>query len=954
MRGVGYAVVASAAACVLVYGCNSELVTPVATSPTRHPTATPRKALIGGAQSGQWSAVFNWPIVGAHMSVLPDGRLLSWTSNDMNHTDNTPYVFVWDPANPSTFVQKPNAATDVFCSSHTFLTDGRLFVAGGHWDDNVGSKDGNIFDYQSSSWSSLPQMRAGRWYPSTVTLSSGEIGVASGSDENSQPNAIPEIWNGTNWRTLNGAPLAMPIYPWLHLAPDGRVFNAGPEQQTRYLNPSGDGEWVDAGKHIASTFRDYGTDVVYAPGKIIAIGGGDPPVNTAELVDLNVGTTWTSTASMKFARRQLNALVLADGKVLVVGGTNGPGFNNEAASILTPELWDPATGGWTSMSDMTIPRTYHSTAVLMPDARVLSAGGGRCGTCQVNHLDAQIFSPPYLFNSDGTVATRPTITSAPTPLNRGQSFTVLTPDAARITRATMARLPSTSHAFNMNQAFVSLSVTQVSGGVQLTAPPNPNLVPAGHYMLFLLDGNGVPSVAKIVQLLGFAPLPAPPAVPSAPSSLLASAASGTQINLKWNDNSTSESSFRIERCQGSGCSNFVEVAFVGANVSSYSNTGLTSGTSYSFRVRAMNAAGGSGYTNVASAGGGGSPNNPPVARFTWTCPTLQCTLDATTSTDDMGIASYKWDWGDGRSETKTLPTTRNTWATAGVYTVTLTVTDAGGLSNSTSQQVAVGTVPPPPNQPPTANFTSSCTNLSCTFTNTSTDDGTIASSSWTFGDGGTSTATSPSHGYGSAGTYSVSLTVTDDKGATNSTTKSVTVSTTPPPNTPPTANFTSSCTNLACSFTNTSTDPDGTIASSSWTFGDGSTSTATSPSHTYGSAGTYSVSLTVKDDKGASSSTTTKSVTVTASPPPPSITLTANGSKVKGVQQVDLSWTGATTSTVDLYRNGAVIASPANNTTTKSGTYHDNLNRKGSATYQYKVCQAGSTTVCSAVATVAF
>ena len=127
MRGLGYAAVATAATCVLLYGCNSELVTPVATTSTPQPAPTqPRKALAAAAQSGQWSAVFNWPIVGVHMSVLPDGRLLTWTSNTMDHTDNTPYVFYWDPANPSAFTQVPNALTDVFCSAHSFLVDGRL------------------------------------------------------------------------------------------------------------------------------------------------------------------------------------------------------------------------------------------------------------------------------------------------------------------------------------------------------------------------------------------------------------------------------------------------------------------------------------------------------------------------------------------------------------------------------------------------------------------------------------------------------------------------------------------------------------------------------------------------------------------------------------------------------------------------------------------------------------
>jgi PKD repeat protein len=914
MRGIGYVAVATAATCVLLYGCDREVVTPVPTAPTLHPSSTPRKATLPAAQGGQWSAVFAWPIVGAHMSVLPDGRLLTWTSNDMDHTDNTPYVFLWSPANPSVFTQVPNAATDVFCSSHTFLSDGRLFVAGGHVADNTGSKDGNIFDFQTSSWSQLPQMRAGRWYPSTVTLGDGEIGVAAGGDENQNPNPIPEVWDGSKFRVLSGAPLVMPIYPWLHLAPDGRVFNAGPEKQTRYLNPSGDGQWVNAGQHINSTFRDYGTAVVYAPGKLIALGGGDPPVNTAELVDLNVGTTWTSTSSMQFARRQLNALVLADGKVLVVGGTNAAGFNTESGSILTPELWNPATGSWATMSDMTIPRTYHSTAVLMPDARVLSAGGGRCGSCQVNHLDAQIFSPPYLFNADGSAATRPTITSAPTTLNRGQSFTVSTPDAARIARATLARLPSTSHAFNMNQAFVSLPVTQTSGGVQLIAPASPNLVPAGHYMLFLLDGNGVPSVAKIVQLLGTAALPAPPAAPSAPASLSASTASTAQINLKWTDNSTSESSFRIERCQGTGCAGFAEIAFVGANVSSYANTGLTTGATYSYRVRAMNAAGGSGYTNVATATVAAvtlsTLKNRAAARCMEVPGSSTTNFTQLTIQDCNGASNQLW---------STLPV-----GTSGEIRVYGTkCIDGNGAENggTNGQKISIYDCHGGTNQQWTrsaAGEIRNFTGLMCIEVS----------------------------GKATANASPLVLWTCDGSNSQKWDTPSST-----PTNQPPTANFTSSCNALSCTFTNTSTDADGTIASSSWTFGDGSGSTATSTSHTYDGNGSYPVSLTVTDNKSASTSIT-KSVTVAASPSP--ISLQANGSRAKGVHKVALSWTGATTSTVDLYRDGAVIARPPNNTTTKSGSYTDNLNRKGSATYKYKVCAANSTTVCSAVVTVVF
>jgi PKD repeat protein len=166
------------------------------------------------------------------------------------------------------------------------------------------------------------------------------------------------------------------------------------------------------------------------------------------------------------------------------------------------------------------------------------------------------------------------------------------------------------------------------------------------------------------------------------------------------------------------------------------------------------------------------------------------------------------------------------------------------------------------NQAPTANFTSSCNALTCSFTSTSSDpDGSIASYSWNFGDGATSTAQNPSHTYAAAGSHTVTLTVTDNQGAPSApASHTVTVTA---PNQPPTANFTSSCSGLACNFTSTSNDADGSIASYSWTFGDGTTSTAQNPSHTYASGGTYTVTLKVTDNQGAPSTTTSKSVTVT-------------------------------------------------------------------------------------------
>jgi PKD repeat protein len=252
-------------------------------------------------------------------------------------------------------------------------------------------------------------------------------------------------------------------------------------------------------------------------------------------------------------------------------------------------------------------------------------------------------------------------------------------------------------------------------------------------------------------------------------------------------------------------------------------------------------------TDVALNPAGGSTNQSPTAAFTSSCTTLTCGFTSSSSDPDGSISAYSWTFGDGGTSAAQNPS--HTYAAAGTYTVTLTVTDNQGATNSVAHSVTVSSG----NQPPVAAFTSSCSGLTCAFTSSSSDpDGSISAYSWTFGDGGTSTAQNPSYTYGSSGTYTVTLTVTDNQGATNSVSHSVTVTT---GNQPPVASFTSSCSGLTCGFTSTSSDPDGTISAYSWTFGDGGTSTAQNPSHTYAVGGTtYTVTLTVTDNQGATNS----------------------------------------------------------------------------------------------------
>ncbi len=254
-------------------------------------------------------------------------------------------------------------------------------------------------------------------------------------------------------------------------------------------------------------------------------------------------------------------------------------------------------------------------------------------------------------------------------------------------------------------------------------------------------------------------------------------------------------------------------------------------------------------------------DTPPVANFTWSCPVLTCTFDASGSSDDGTIVSYNWNLGRFPDPTGTGKILAATYAHTGERTVALTVTDNTGKSSSITKTVTVGGTPPPVDTPPVAAFSWNCVNLSCTLTGTSsTDDGTIQQYSWSL-PGGTppnATGAMPSVSYATAGTKSVTLTVTDNAGQTNSVTQSVTVTAPPPVNTPPVANFTWSCPTLTCTLNASSSTDDGTIVSYSWNLGrfPNPTGSGVTLSVTYPHNGTRTVTLTVTDNGGLTSSIT--------------------------------------------------------------------------------------------------
>jgi PKD repeat protein len=263
-------------------------------------------------------------------------------------------------------------------------------------------------------------------------------------------------------------------------------------------------------------------------------------------------------------------------------------------------------------------------------------------------------------------------------------------------------------------------------------------------------------------------------------------------------------------------------------------------------------------------------NQAPVASFTATCPALQCTFDASGSTDDAGIVKYTWNWGNGKSESHATPLAKNTFAAAGTYDVTLTVTDAGGLTGSITQAVPVPT--PGPNQAPSATITAPLggqsvrQGTSVTFTGSGNDpeDGPLTGGSlvWTSNlDGQIGTGSSFSTTSLSVGTHTVTLRATDSKGASTPTTVVITI-TAIPPNQPPGAAYRFTCAAQPlphqCSFDGSFSVDDNGIVSYTWDWGNGRTETKTGPTarNTWASAGTYQVTLTVKDASGLTGSST--------------------------------------------------------------------------------------------------
>lgn len=463
------------------------------------------------AKLGYWELLpCEASVLAVHAALMHTGKVLMFAGSGNDELYTTGFrSAVYDYEN-GTF-SMPATPIDVFCAGQSFLADGRLLVAGGteRYDPFVGLKTALIFDPATEQWTFVHPMKNGRWYPTLITLGDGRVMATSGggSPEN-------EIYaNPTGW-SIAGPGIGWALYPHLHLLKDGRAFHSGMRLggsglQPGFLNPATGAYAPLPGASIPPSFnfaaRDQGATVLLPPAqmqKIMVMGGGSPSINAVHVIDTDAAPpTYVAAPSMLRNRIHVNAVILPDRTVVATGGSG------EAENALTAsteaEIYDPATNTWATGARARVPRLYHSIALLLPDARVLTAGSNP--SRRNDEMRLEVYHPPYLFRGP-----RPCIEQAPDRVTLGASFTVHVPNAVDIKWVSLVRPMATTHSYDSEQRLVDITFRR-NGVCKLNAhvPSNPNLVPPGWYMLFVVNRRGVPSVAKWVHVLAPTKPPSP-------------------------------------------------------------------------------------------------------------------------------------------------------------------------------------------------------------------------------------------------------------------------------------------------------------------------------------------------------------------------------------------------------------------------------------------------------------
>ncbi|GAA3346326.1 hypothetical protein GCM10020358_56880 [Amorphoplanes nipponensis] len=473
---------------------------------------------------GTWSAPVGFPLVPVAAAQLPNGKILTWSAYAPDAFSGGGGRTVTATYDPATGVVTQRTVTetghDMFCPGISVLPDGRIVVTGGN-----DSARTSLYDPATDAWTTGPAMRTARGYQASATLSDGRVFTIGGSwsgpvgGAGTTPHKAGEVFApATGWTALPDARVEPMLtadanpngdyrkdnHAWLFAWTGGTVLQAGPSRAMNWYSTAGTGGVTPAGDRGDDQDAMNGTAVMYDAGRILTVGGATSYENVdarASAYALSIsGTTVTArkVSPMANPRAFHNSVVLPDGKVVVFGGQNFPVPFSDNTAVLGAELWDPATETFSALAPAAVPRTYHSVALLMPDARVFTGGGGLCGTCGTNHFDGEIFTPPNLLDDDGNPAPRPAITSAPATAANGAAVTVATDRP--VSSFSIVRMGTATHSVDTDQRRIALTPTTVTGGYRLTIPADRGVALPGYWMLFALDAKGVPSIARTVRI----------------------------------------------------------------------------------------------------------------------------------------------------------------------------------------------------------------------------------------------------------------------------------------------------------------------------------------------------------------------------------------------------------------------------------------------------------------------
>lgn len=489
------------------------------------------------AQMGQWSDLVRLPLIPVAAYVVPQfpkaDRLMFFSSWGVDAFGGASGMTQFGDLNFATGKiaarQVANTHHDMFCPAISQLEDGRILVQGGSDAEAV-----SIYDPATNAFTRAADLKVARGYQTSTILSNGKVFTVGGAYSGAREAKNGELYDPKTqtWTYLPDA-AAKPIlttdregiwrednHAWLFGWKNGSVFQAGPGKDQHWFGTSGTGS-VSKAATRDTTDAMCGIFVLYdaVAGKILSAGGAQDYTNSPATTHAHIttiGEPYTPSsveriADLAFPRGFSNAVVLPDSTVLVTGGQRRSLVFTNTDSILTPELFDPRTNTWTQLAPHAVPRNYHSIAILLPDSRVFIGGGGLCyvatirgssAKCDktVDHADGEYFEPPFLFNADGTYATRPVVTGLTQEAVKVGA--TLTFTASEFGAAALVRMGSVTHSVNSDQRRVPLNDVSRNGNkVSVKLPSDSGILLPGFYYLFVMSAKGTPSMGLTVHVV---------------------------------------------------------------------------------------------------------------------------------------------------------------------------------------------------------------------------------------------------------------------------------------------------------------------------------------------------------------------------------------------------------------------------------------------------------------------